>query len=689
MLLSIGMIVKNEEKHLERCLKALQPLNNRIDYEIVIVDTGSTDRTKEIAYKYTDKVYDFEWINDFAAARNYGLNKCTGKWFLFLDADEEIDDCEPLIEFLTNPANDKYNTVSFRFKLFTGKDTTNYIYSILARMFKNNNIQFIGKIHEAILINDPLYVMRGNINHYGYIGDIGKKFDRNDKIIDEVLKSDPYNSNCLYQKINSLKHRKKYSEIFELYDKYIATNSRSNINEIANCYRIDDMLIQIYLAIGKYEEAQRHLEFVKKTYSKYEMLMISFYDSFILYWRNKQTEDLYCDKNIEKYILDYLHLYKKYNENKYDGFEMTIFSVDVNEKKYSNALYVLAQYYYNKKDYKKMYINFNKLYFKESSSIPCDLEFKVMKELRNYDRIMEIYEYCKELELVNEFFEKVQGTREDNDFYQELVKVFGSNANDLDSPYKEYYQFMVDKTNNTFITAISEFNEMPECLSDTIYYLMKNNIYIDDFKWVSNPRKHEKHAFSLMTYHYDVCQVVLKYIREVEEIPHRRILGFYVSLLYFVLVTDQELSDEDYKYLLEIFIFWQMEVAKGLYKENLFTANEIDFLPERIQYCYYMDKAIKLINESSYKEALNTIKLAMKQDEKLVKGCKLLLRQIEEKQEETKPMSEFEQYARKVKDAIIGLINAGKMNEATTLYKQYKLVNPKDNELDVYFNKLI
>ena len=63
IILSIGMIVKNEEKYLENCLSALKRFMDQISCELIIVDTGSTDRSKEIALKYTDKVYDFEWIN--------------------------------------------------------------------------------------------------------------------------------------------------------------------------------------------------------------------------------------------------------------------------------------------------------------------------------------------------------------------------------------------------------------------------------------------------------------------------------------------------------------------------------------------------------------------------------------------------------------------------------------------------
>ena len=81
---SLCMIVKNEEAVLKDCLDSLQAL-------IIIVDTGSTDRTKEIAAQYTDKIYDFQWCNDFSAARNFAFSKATGDYIYSADADEYID----------------------------------------------------------------------------------------------------------------------------------------------------------------------------------------------------------------------------------------------------------------------------------------------------------------------------------------------------------------------------------------------------------------------------------------------------------------------------------------------------------------------------------------------------------------------------------------------------------------------
>ena len=82
--ISLCMIVKNEEDNIGNCLDNIKDL---VD-EIIIVDTGSTDKTKEIVKKYTDKIYDFEWVDDFSKARNYSFSKATKDYIFWLDADD-------------------------------------------------------------------------------------------------------------------------------------------------------------------------------------------------------------------------------------------------------------------------------------------------------------------------------------------------------------------------------------------------------------------------------------------------------------------------------------------------------------------------------------------------------------------------------------------------------------------------
>lgn len=150
------MIVKNEESILARCLDTVADLMD----EIIIVDTGSTDRTKEIAAKYTDKIYDFKWIDDFAAARNFSFSKATMDYVYAPDADEILDEenrnrfkilkeCMlPEIEMVQM----KYVTVSEDGNLLNAKK------EYRPKLFKRlRTYTWIDPIHETVRLDPVVY----------------------------------------------------------------------------------------------------------------------------------------------------------------------------------------------------------------------------------------------------------------------------------------------------------------------------------------------------------------------------------------------------------------------------------------------------------------------------------------------------------------------------------------------------
>jgi glycosyltransferase involved in cell wall biosynthesis len=180
------MIVKNEEKYLADCLESVKSV---VDH-IVIVDTGSTDNTLEIAKSYNADVYHFDWVDDFSAARNFALSRSASDWILYLDADERLDkNSHNLLKKIV--ADDE--KLGVRCKIYN-IDEINKKPKIQnsTRLFKySNKIKFTGKAHEQIessLLENGYKIIDSDlwINHLGYNIDkngLVKKAERNLKLL--------------------------------------------------------------------------------------------------------------------------------------------------------------------------------------------------------------------------------------------------------------------------------------------------------------------------------------------------------------------------------------------------------------------------------------------------------------------------------------------------------------------------
>lgn len=184
--ISLSMIVRNEEVNLPRCLESVKNVAD----EIVIVDTGSTDKTLDIAKSYNAKIFQFKWINDFSAARNFALRNSTGNFILYLDADETLSNNskEEVLKFAKS--SEQIGCFCTVTSIDNFSKQTNQIKYI--RFFRNSDkINFVGKAHEQIfssLVENNYKILNSNIQiiHYGY--DISKnqkkiKAERNLKLL--------------------------------------------------------------------------------------------------------------------------------------------------------------------------------------------------------------------------------------------------------------------------------------------------------------------------------------------------------------------------------------------------------------------------------------------------------------------------------------------------------------------------
>ena len=239
--ISLCMIVKDEEKTLERCLDSVKSF---ID-EFVIVDTGSTDRTKEIAKKFNANIYDFKWINDFAAARNFSFSKANSEYIMWLDGDDFIDeDNARKIEELLKNFDKAYDYVSAEYIL--GRNGSGEVSYSLRRnriIRRAMNFKWIGHVHEYLEVYGNGLAGDFSTEH----GKIKAYTDRNLQIFKDMEKRKVlFTPRDLLYYANELKDNGEYKEAIKNYRKFLDTklgwieDIKTAHAKIIDCFKLTD-----------------------------------------------------------------------------------------------------------------------------------------------------------------------------------------------------------------------------------------------------------------------------------------------------------------------------------------------------------------------------------------------------------------------------------------------------------------
>lgn len=242
--ISLCMIVKNEEENLERCLESIKTL---VD-EIIIVDTGSNDKTKEIAYKYTNKVYDFKWCYDFAKARNYSFSKATKDYIMWLDADDVI-----LAKDLKKLENLKANLDRNVDMIMLKYDVGNLTYYRERIVKKDKEYKWIGRIHEVIpqngnVIKEDIFVTHKKTQY--------KDNKRNLIIFQKMIEDgEKFDARQTFYYARELYYNKYYDEALQEFNNFFKMEDAWVENKISAC--ID--LYYLYLDIGCEDNALENL----------------------------------------------------------------------------------------------------------------------------------------------------------------------------------------------------------------------------------------------------------------------------------------------------------------------------------------------------------------------------------------------------------------------------------------------
>jgi len=280
---SVCIIAKNEEQYIEQCLRKLL----RYDMEIVVVDTGSTDKTKEIATRYTDKLFDFVWCDDFSAARNFAVSKASNNWILILDCDEYVQEMDVA----------KLRTCMQKYAKNVGVVEIRNVYTIeeggvskesiqideVPRFYNRNYYEYRFRIHEQItpkqLDNyDELVLETFHlpivIKHYGYDipkQEMMKKQERNlNLLLNSIGETEGMDDYIYFQIGQSYNVLGDYEKAMESYEMCLNINRNPEKRFLSICLEAyADCLVKVGNPDDAYRLLDMNREYLKTTKLRY------------------------------------------------------------------------------------------------------------------------------------------------------------------------------------------------------------------------------------------------------------------------------------------------------------------------------------------------------------------------------------------------------------------------------------
>lgn len=233
-ILTISLLTSNRPDTVQKCLESLTPLREAIPCELIITDTSKEPVIREIIEQYADRIYEFEWCNDFSKARNLGLSKAKGEWFMYVDDDEWFVDLTDMIEFFRSREYKKYGYANYKTRDFIDPGLNYYSETWASRMIRIDvDTHFKSKIHEHFEpVRGKLKSLNSYTHHVGYIykseEDLIKHFNRNEPLLREMMEEEPDNLRWQIQLVQEYRNIKAWNRNCKFCEAQLQKNKTVN-----------------------------------------------------------------------------------------------------------------------------------------------------------------------------------------------------------------------------------------------------------------------------------------------------------------------------------------------------------------------------------------------------------------------------------------------------------------------------
>jgi len=677
------MIMKDAENTLKDCLKSIKPIVDRDDVELIIADTGSDDTSKKIASDYTDKIFDYNWNDNFAEARNFTLEKAEGEWIFILDTDEIVENCSEIVNFIQNNRNCSHTYITYR-TYSGGKKEDKYSEhtdKFLVRLFKKENAAYEKAIYET-LINLPENIPLSKIiiqdnslftaEKFYYFDNLAKKeYDKNKTIL-------------ICEKL--MRNSNKKGEADDI-DKYLAealdVDGTDETTLIAVCVNA----AKLYLDRKEYYQTEKIIEkyFNYRTTVRPE-------DITIYYYLLKMQHDIYRFDEMDITYNTYCDLYEKFRNTDYSSQLNENTLIDgTSECSFRIAVLLYTDALIGREEFDKAH-----------SLLEKDISLDIYKE-DFYDLNLRIRTECElinrseESEKFKPFVDKclqisnrktidtIDGLYKDiqKDYSNEFKAYYDCEPEDsYGSLLKLRYADLENKTIDNPESLISKAMENYRDCNDILYFILKYNYDITN--WADNIDPfYVKTMYSyLPSYQYsDILQMLIKYMNNVDELNSIKDM-IVVSCFYDIIfrkITNNMVTNAEAENMFINYVSVMIEYMNIVYNPDLFNDDDIYDLPSDAAFAYFGLKAINAKNENNISEYLANLNKALKAKNEFNPIMIILLAGAKEYIELLNKYSN-------IKKIIKFDIENNKLEEARQFLMEYSNLNPNDPDLEILIN---
>lgn len=707
MKLSIGMIVKNEEKHLRNCLEALNSLRKNVDCELIIADTGSTDRTKEIAAEYADILFDFEWCNNFSAARNSTIDRASGDWYMFLDADEIFDSTDEIEKFFKTKEHKKYHAGSIVIRSYMDYGETDWLDTTCARFFDLScpHSRFIYAIHEAIPCHEPIRYFSNFVHHYGYIkdGELEKqKNDRNFPILFAELEKNPDDIRTLCHLCKQFSPVENTVEIIKYANRgIVALKKRRDqlvkerkVKPNSKLADVEGSFYSLYHQKTVVLYNDRNWNDVINTVDEYFSeksgtcrvdLDFSWFQA-TAYYRLKNFEEA------ENLYRQYFELYKRCQRgdlaNTNDTMYVTLHCFE--KKQYQPALLHLSAACIENGNYTDGFYYLSQLPVGEFRQLQP--AYIYMEKSGSYDYLLTLWDKYNELnnpEKMDDFLYSTEDYFVNNPASQEsMIRVLAEHNGKDNDNYVLLNKMRLAYYDNlpieNYLQQLIESEKLTRLLRDSIYYALKVSFNITSFFHLITVDELKIYVSDLKSIHDDYALTVETYFNKYNFTD--TIIGAYWELMLIESAILSEQLNDNLLGIIEKYLNSLLIYTKGLFNQDLWSAEKLSILPSYARFGYYIDQALEADNIGDELGYYRNMTKAVDQYKVMAKPIKLLTdhhqKEIEERQSKAKQDNqELMELAAQVKKQLYAFIEQENYPTAKEVLAGYEKIFPTDPDL--------